>query len=471
MATINPDSPANPTGNPYLDVLIWGGSWSPALGTGADITWSTKPLVTIDGVREPTIAPSPTEFDAFRNAFAAWAAVCDLTFTEVAPEAGANLRLGLLTAGQMFRLYDERGVYGTAGLPNGRPDEPDGGPDSRRALFNTNPLIWDDGSIQPGGYAFGTVILHEIGHNLGLTHPFNGGPPEASFPKVKNSESLGRHGQAQGIYTVMTYLDPWPEGLPPHKETAWGWQATPMAFDIAAVQVLYGANMATHAGDDLWTLPDANGAGAAWSCLWDAGGADMISAAAALADALIDLRAAPLAGAHAGGFVSHVAGVQGGFTIAHGVVIENAEGGAGADTLTGNAAANRLDGGPGADRLDGRGGDDVLVAGAGDRLRGGGGRDRFVLEAAFEAAAPRIEDFAPGRDWLVLDASAFAGVDAPGAFVAARRAAAPEERLLWDAPSGRLFWDADGSGPEAPMLLAKLAPGTALAASDIILLG
>ena len=58
----------------------------------------------------------------------------------------------------------------------------------------------------------------------------------------------------------------------------------------------------------------------------------------------IDLRAATLAGddPNAGGFLSQHTGVAGGFTIANGVVIENAIGGNGNDTLIGNSAANRL---------------------------------------------------------------------------------------------------------------------------------
>ena len=65
----------------------------------------------------------------------------------------------------------------------------------------------------------------------------------------------------------------------------------------------------------------------------------------------IDLRAATLADGdpNAGGFLSQQTDVAGGFTIANGVVIENAIGGNGNDTLIGNNAANRLEGGAGDD--------------------------------------------------------------------------------------------------------------------------
>ena len=76
---------------------------------------------------------------------------------------------------------------------------------------------------------------------------------------------------------------------------------------------------------------------------------------------------------------------DGGYSIAHGVVIENATGGDKADTIIGNEHDNVLDGGKGNDALYGgagndtlRGGigDDVLYAGRGENiLQGGAGAD------------------------------------------------------------------------------------------------
>ena len=64
-----------------------------------------------------------------------------------------------------------------------------------------------------------------------------------------------------------------------------------------------------------------------------------------------------------GGVVSFVDGVWGGYTIANGVVIENATGGSGDDVLLGNSAANVLTGNAGNDTLMGRGGNDTLNGG------------------------------------------------------------------------------------------------------------
>jgi serralysin len=58
-----------------------------------------------------------------------------------------------------------------------------------------------------------------------------------------------------------------------------------------------------------------------------------------------------ITGPNAGGYISSVAGIYGGFTIANGVVIEDAIGGSGNDSITGNEADNYLSGGSGNDYM------------------------------------------------------------------------------------------------------------------------
>jgi Ca2+-binding RTX toxin-like protein len=71
----------------------------------------------------------------------------------------------------------------------------------------------------------------------------------------------------------------------------------------------------------------------------------------------IDLTAATLDySATGGGAISFVDDIHGGYTIANGVVIENATSGSGADVLIGNAAVNVLTGNDGDDWLMGKAG-------------------------------------------------------------------------------------------------------------------
>ena len=50
--------------------------------------------------------------------------------------------------------------------------------------------------------------------------------------------------------------------------------STPGAFDIAAVQAVYGVNTSTRASDDVYLVPASNQPGTAYACIWDAGGND-----------------------------------------------------------------------------------------------------------------------------------------------------------------------------------------------------
>lgn len=212
---------------------------------------------------------------------------------------------------------------------------------------------------------------------------------------------------------MMSYEDGWqdsPYGNAP-TDAGYGYLGGLMAFDIAAIQDKYGVNEDTATGNDTYTLKDVNAAGTYYSSIWDAGGTDQIVYDGAR-DALIDLRAATLRyETGGGGRVSYAEGIYGGFTIANGVVIENARGGSGNDKLYGNAVANTLignagkdllQGGAGNDRLEGGAGDDWLDGGAGaDTLIGGkGGSDVFFFGSDIGASRDSILDFGSG-DLLV----------------------------------------------------------------------
>ncbi len=468
MATINPATDGSPTGNVYVDSLIWGGSWTSALGQGATLEYSIVTSADLGG-RNPTagVGWSLAETAALQQALDLWAAVADLTFVAAAPDTpDTDLSYLLVTDRVMTRLTRE-GVLGFHEVPDGTEPRPLSG------VLNQGGKGWTEAGLALGGYGFVTLV-HEIGHGLGLAHPHDGGGDGETFPGVGNSGDTGRYELNQGIWTVMSYIDGWETQYPSHAELGFGWQATPMAFDIAAIQVIYGANTSHRAGDDTYDLPVANGPGSFWSCIWDAGGTDGLSAADALGDAILDLRDAPLTGRNAGGYVSFVAGVVGGVTIANGVVIETAIGGAGNDVITGNAAANTLHGGSGADSIAGGKGADTIDGDAGaDVLTGGGGRDSFLLDVLppDRTAIDRITDFAVGTDLILLDQAVFTGLGgtgtlAAGAFALGRRALEADDRVLYDAAKGLLRWDADGVGGAGALLIADIGAGLAVDAAS-----
>ncbi|RAH98711.1 hypothetical protein DLJ53_24005 [Acuticoccus sediminis] len=270
-----------------------------------------------------------------------------------------------------FRLTKSAAPAGSLAFMN--PPDPSYGDAAGLAWFNAG-FNWsgpNGGLLDAGAYTF-TIFLHEFGHGLGLAHPFDASSGSTVMPSIGPGPGLD-----QGVYTVMTYNDGWPEAPAGSSDSrAYGWNLTPSPIDIAVIQEKYGANLATGAGRTSYVLPAENGPGTGYAAIWDVDGLDTIIHEGDQA-AVIDLRAATLRAAEGGGgFVSHAGDVHGGFTIANGVVIENAIGGSGDDTIIGNSAANRLNGGAGADVMTGGKGDDIYILDdAGDETheaRGGG---------------------------------------------------------------------------------------------------
>ena len=302
----------------------------------------------------------------------------------------------------------------------------------------------------------------------------------------------------------MSYVRGW-DGEGTATDT-YGGQGGLGAFDIAALQALYGANDAYNAHDNTYVLPDVNAPGTGWSAIWDTGGTDTISNAGSNDACTIDLRAAPLLGPDAGGYVSHVDGILGGFTIANGVEIEKAVGGGGDDTLFGNGSANvmignagddtingqggedtlkgsggnddlvgagsndklyggsgkdGLNGGGGEDQLFGNGGRDVLDGGKGsDQLNGGGGTDKYDFTEKPGDGVDAIVKFEAGEQ-LRLDSAAFKHTGAHGTlkakyFYAGAHAHDSNDHILYQQSTGKVFYDSNGDAAGGRTLFAIL---------------
>lgn len=298
------------------------------------------------------------------------------------------------------------------------PQDPAYGDAQGIGAFNVDSGAWnfdEQQSLLKGGFAYG-VILHEFGHAHGLSHPHDqGGGSDVMLGVTAAQDSLGVYDLNQGVYTVMSYNDAWqnhPDGPTPFTvdNVDSGWSGTLSAFDIAALQERYGVNNPYAEDDTVYRLQDSNDVGAYYETIWDTDGNDTI-AYSGQKDAQIDLMAATIDySPTGGGVVSFVDGVFGGYTIAEGVVIENASGGGGDDILLGNEADNTLNGRAGEDAVLGRGGDDTLISGAGDDyLVGGDGNDVMIGgagadEFAFDASdgTDIVTDFAVDHDSVTL---------------------------------------------------------------------
>jgi serralysin len=397
--------------DPHVNPLINGVKWGGALGTGVTLTYSfpgstQASTAWLAGYQEAVSSRlgylTLDERADVRQALKIWSMYSNVKFVEIGDTLTnvGDLRFAKTT------YTTGLDVLAHAYLPDGTARGGD------VWILKNKPEM---ATLDIGSQGFGTV-LHEIGHALGLKHPFAG-----LYTLPPNLMSLEN--------TIMAYGNR-------------AGSVTPAPFDVAAIQYLYGRNMSFNAGNNVYTVESLRslfGLGTSSVgpvTLWDAGGIDTFVSAAGR----VDLR--PWIGGRTdvvgdGYYSGFTGGYFGGHSlsvdvqIAKGAIIENAtmlETGA---EVWGNAYANVLKGRQSGAHLGytggqfvGLGGNDTIygdrvtitagstgIGAEGSTLYGGTGDDKlfgFIYgDALYGGAGNDYLQGSTGADWL----SGGSGVD------------------------------------------------------------
>jgi len=320
------------TGDVLVDSLLSSQGWNVSSLTfsfpGYGSIWSTSNLtgykseVTVGEPWQSGFMPlSSAQKTAFRTILDTWSQAVDLQFVEIVESSSfqGTIRIAFTSSDEM------KDTEAWAYFPSATWF---GGDIWMSREGNAASSAWE-----PGSYAY-FAVLHELGHTLGLKHPFE--------EKDRLPTKLDTHS-----FTVMSYssLEGDPESILSFYPT------TPMILDVLAVQHIYGANPLTNAGNTVFLFDDAR---PYHQTLVDASGNDTLKYTG-FYDSFFDLRPGydsliglPVFASNADGSnTREISNVW----IAFDTDIENLVGGAGNDFVIGNDLNNHLDGGAGLDTL------------------------------------------------------------------------------------------------------------------------
>ena len=339
----------------HIDGLISGAYWQ--LGPDRTISW---------GLGDFGYTWTTTGLQVMQEAFNAWEAVIDVDFEYIGyvDDYRKSTEVFIQPIDIMLSLHDNTffnssSIAGRGLFPNTEFADRIVASEGNNTIsypqpegditFNIEHPVFDMSNL--GSNAF-HIVLHEIGHALGLKHPHDGG-----LAGYTTYQDAGLSNLDDGFLTLMSY-DP--------TSSIWqyGWASTPLPLDIIAAQTIYGANTTTHAGNTTHSLLDDG----LLRTVYDVSGTDTLDASNI--DKGITLRLA-----------------QGNSTtvdtlstvyIAVNTVIENAIGTFFNDTIYGEKGDNTLQGWSGNDLIFGGLGDDLIFGQDGnDELQGGLGDDNL----------------------------------------------------------------------------------------------
>jgi len=368
------------TNDDLIDVMTSGIAWN--VPENRTISWAVA-----DGLND-TWDDRSAAVDDFQRALDSYEAFIDVDFAYIG-EFSSPILAGEAGADIVYTLSlspNEPSLFASAYYP---------GPGVFNVFFN---YATEDGDIslnfaneiiatssyEPGSDGFYTII-HELGHAMGLKHPFEQDLGRPSFKGIQRNDILDVE-----WFSIMSYTDPFEDEL-----ERWD-PATPMLLDVLALQYMYGPNTVTNAGNTIHVLKQVD----YQYSVWDPSGVDTVDASGLSKGwriALPDYEDTPLVETRSGYALpqsefgeSLLASTPRELVWLVGD-IEDVIGSAHDDVLFGTRLENRMSGGAGNDELEGFEADDTLIGNGGDDIAFYSGfQDSYTI--SFSADGSQIED-------------------------------------------------------------------------------
>ena len=256
-------------------------------------------------------------------------------------------------------------------------------------ILNYSNYEISNSTFTPGSNGY-FALLHEVGHAVGLKHPHDNGGTLGR----PTFEEIGFNDADNQILTIMSYdpatsLAVWFQrfGLP----TRAGYPESLMPLDILALQSIYGPNMTTRAGSDVYELYNDESI----ETFWDAGGEDVVTAY----DSFFGWNIFAVSTSE---FENLVVAIPDDWNTNTGKFFFNIEDFVGSeynDSIIATPAANLIGGLGGNDNLAGLGGDDTIF--------GGLGLD--IADYIWSMAAHTV--YRQSNGWIVESGSGVSGID------------------------------------------------------------